>query len=433
MIPKQIKIKNKKLPVTPGVYLMKDRAGKILYIGKALNLKRRLESHFTRPHGAHIERMLREVRRIDYEETKNGLEALLREAMLIRHYHPSYNIIDQDDRSFLYVRFTREPFSRVLTLRGKERSDSSNPPFTREYGPFVHPGQLHDALKILRRIFKYSTHAPEEIKKLSRPVRGLARVSDASPKGLGEVISNGARPCFEYEIGLCPGTCAGLIAKDEYRKIIRRLISIFDGKRSAVAREFKHEMSSAAKNLDFETAAKLRRQIFALEHIRDTAFLGNDTIREPKTGRPFRIEGYDISNISGDSAVGSMVVFINGTPERNEYRKFGIKTVRGSNDTAMLREVIARRLGNPWPLPQLFLIDGGVPQVNAVMRVLKRTHVSIPVVGIAKGPERKRNDIIGVLPPEVSFQTAIRVRDEAHRFAIAFHKKRRTKNFLPVK
>jgi excinuclease ABC subunit C len=194
-------------------------------------------------------------------------------------------------------------------------------------------------------------------------------------------------------------------------------------------------MAVASKKLEFEKAGKLRSQIFALKHIEDTAFISDSEIVMPKTGespvRSFRIEGYDISNISGTSAVGSMVVFDNGKPDRNEYRKFKIKTVAGPNDVGMLVEVLERRFRHVgWRLPDLVLIDGGLPQTNAAYRVMRGAGLRIPLVGLAKGPERKRNDIVGVVPKNVSLRTLIQVRDEAHRFAISYHKAlRRVKTF----
>jgi excinuclease ABC subunit C len=229
-----------------------------------------------------------------------------------------------------------------------------------------------------------------------------------------EKIGTFKRPCFDYEIGLCPGTCVGRISRRDYMKNISHLKLFLEGKKARVVKSLEKEMASASRKLEFEKAAKLRRQIFALKHIEDTAFIESSEITMPKTNapvHPFRIEGYDISNISGTSAVGSMVVFLNGKPDKNEYRKFKIRTIIGSNDVGMLVEVLERRFKHAgWRLPDLVL--------------------RIPLVGLAKGSERKRNDIIGTMPKNVSLQTLIQVRDEAHRFAISYHKAlRRVKTF----
>ena len=184
-------------------------------------------------------------------------------------------------------------------------------------------------------------------------------------------------------------------------------------------------MTSASRKLDFEKAGDIRRQIFALRHIQDIAFIFEDKLGDPEGGgKKMRIEGYDISNISGVSAVGSMVVFVNGAPDKSQYRKFGIKTVKGSDDTAMMTEVLERRFKNDWPHPELILIDGGLGQVNAARRVLRNINLKIPVVGLAKGPERKRNDIVGIIPSGIELQTLVRVRDEAHRFGNKARKSR---------
>lgn len=230
-----------------------------------------------------------------------------------------------------------------------------------------------------------------------------------------------------------------MVTKSEYRKKIRYLILFLEGKRSRLVRSLEREMATASKKLDFEKAAEFRGRLFALRHIQDVALISENTLY-PKsdTLAPIRrIEGYDISNISGDAAVGSMVVFENGAPKKSDYRKFRIKTMDGPNDTGMMREVISRRLRHApaagetadesWPLPSLILVDGGLGQVHAAERALKDAHMKVPVVGITKGPERKRNDIVGSIPEWTDKRTLERVRDEAHRFAIAYHKNVRGK------
>jgi len=420
----------KRFPETPGVYTMygtplrlpgmrsgtlrrssreaSEAKGKILYIGKAGNLRRRVSSYFLKAHDARIERLMQEVREITYEETDTALEALILESKRIKEHHPVYNILEQDDKSFLHVAITtREEFPRVLLVRGKDLSSSKT------FGPFTSASSIREALRILRRIFPWHIHRLEGGK--------VGRLQEHS------------RPCFDYEVGLCPGTCVGAVDKAEYRKNVRRLVSIFEGKKSKVVRELEREMEKASRALEFEKAVKLRKQIFALKHIQDIALIGEPEFPktynlQPKTYA--RIEGYDISNISGTSAVGSMVVFVNGAPDKNEYRKFKIRTTVQPDDVGMLKEVLRRRFKNSWQLPSLILIDGGRGQVNAAKEVLGEANLQIPIVGIAKGPERKKNDIIGKVPACVSLATLIRVRDEAHRFAIAYHKKLRRKRFL---
>jgi excinuclease ABC subunit C len=305
----------------------------------------------------------------------------------------------------------------VLLVRGKDGESG------KRYGPFTSASSIREALKILRRIFPWNTHDPERVGKF-------------------------ARPCFDYEIGLCPGTCVGIVPREEYLKNIDRLKLFLEGKKKKVLRSLETEMESAGKKLEFEKAQKLRGQIFALRHIRDTALIsdsevladGSETNGAGNDGADYRIEGYDISNISGTSAVGSMVVFENGEPNKNEYRKFKIRTIFKPNDVGMLTEVLERRFGRnskhamgqkeQWRSPNLILIDGGIGQANAAKKVLMRAGLKIPILGIAKGRERKRNDILGAIPKWTNKKTLIRVRNESHRFAIGYHKSVRSRAFL---
>jgi excinuclease ABC subunit C len=394
-----------KLPDTPGVYLMKDSRGHILYIGKAGNLHRRVSSYFLKPQDYRISRLISEVRKIDYFKTDTALEALILEAALIKKYQPPFNIREKDDKSFLYVEITKEKFPRVLLVRGKD------PVRGKRFGPFVDAGSLREAVRILRRIFPWNTHSSQELE--------------------NSKLKHG-RPCFDYQIGLCPGTCIGAISRTDYLKTMRNIRLLFSGKRNAVIKKLTKEMGQASRALEFEKAAKLKRQIFALEHIRDAALITEDRIAslldlQTAVHRKVpRIEGYDIAHISGAFAVGSMVVFIGDKPAKDQYRKFRIKTVKGQNDTAMLKEVLERRFKNDWPEPDLILVDGGLAQVNAARRIVMKFEKKIPVLGIAKGPKRKRTDIVGgKLPFKISKRTLILVRDEAHRFATTYHKKLR--------
>ncbi|KKU94085.1 MAG: excinuclease ABC subunit C [Candidatus Jorgensenbacteria bacterium GW2011_GWA1_48_13] len=395
------------MPDSPGVYLMKNARGRILYIGKAANLKRRVSSYFLRParlpagrQDSRIEKMVSEVRKIDYKKTDTALEALILEATLIKKHEPPYNVREKDDKSFLYVEITKDKFPRVLLVRGRAyRQAGKSRAGGDRFGPFTSASSAREALRIIRKIFPFSVHPADKIGKFKKP-------------------------CFDYEIGLCPGTCAGLIDKTDYLKNVRNIKLLFQGKKAAILRTLKREMEAASKRLDFEKAAKLRGRIFALEHVQDVALIKSE--EDSGTENKARIEGYDISDISGTSAVGAMVVFRGGRPAPNEYRKFKIGTVFKPNDTAMLKEVIGRRLNHrEWPLPDLFLIDGGKPQVNAAKKILRDSGFVIPVVGIAKGAKRKKNEFIGSIPYNLSPITLIKVRNEAHRFAQSYHKRLR--------
>ncbi|MFZ5364160.1 MAG: UvrB/UvrC motif-containing protein [Patescibacteria group bacterium] len=414
-----IKEKIKKFPKNPGVYLMKDAAGKIIYIGKATSLRDRVKSYFDRPHDRRLENLVAEIAKIDFQKTPTVIEALILEANLIKKYLPKYNIKEKDDRSFLYVVFTREKFPRIILLRGLELARMSpaekKKQIAKLFGPYTSASSLRAALDILRRrIFPF-------------------RDCTVMPK----------RPCLYYHLKQCPGPCADLISQKDYRRLIRNLILFFEGKKEKIIKNLKKEMATASRQKNFEEAARLRNQIFSLEHIQDVAVIKSDETKNriEKFGINIfgRIEGYDISNTSGTSATGSMVVFMDGKPNKNEYRKFRIKTLTTPNDVGMMKEVMTRRLKHTtdWPLPDLILVDGGWGQINAVREILTERKIKIPVLGIAKGFDRKQNRLIAdpknpelIRIAELHKDILLKVRDEAHRFAIGYHKTLRRKKLF---
>ncbi|PIR89401.1 MAG: hypothetical protein COU07_00685 [Candidatus Harrisonbacteria bacterium CG10_big_fil_rev_8_21_14_0_10_40_38] len=372
----------------PGVYFMKDTKGRILYIGKAGNLRRRVSSYFSRPQSARIEKMVSQIKSIDFEETDTALEALILEANLIKKYQPPFNVLEKDDKSFLYVEFTREDFPRILLVRGKSLATGTR------FGPFLSGRSIRLVLHMLRKIFPYSMHKAGD-----------------------------GKACFDYQIGLCPGTCVGAISKKDYKKNIENIKLIFQGKKRRLITSLEKDMKVASDSLEFEKAGELRKQIFALRHIQDVALINEDGLDTGEELSNARIEGYDISNISGTSAVGSMIVFSGGKPNKNEYRKFKIRTIRQSNDVGMLKEVLRRRFSHSdWPIPDLVLIDGGIGQVNAAREIIGEAGVKVPIIGIAKGPKRKKNEFVGSIPSGFSEKNLVAVRDEAHRFAISYHR-----------
>ncbi len=402
------------LPEAPGVYLMRGKKGNILYIGKAGNLKRRVSSYFLRPLESRLQKMVSEIKKIDFKLTDTSLEALILESQLIKKYKPQFNVREKDDKSFWFVEITDDEFPRINLVRGKDINleKKIRAGFGRgfaRYGPFVEAGSLKIAVRLIRKIFPYNTHTKDEIDKY---------------------LSTSTRPCFDWQIGLCPGVCAGSVSKEEYTKAIRNIKLIFEGEKQYLIEVLESEMKDAAILQEFELAEKKKRQVFALRHINDIALIkdADENNALNISSSPIRIEGYDISNISGTSAVGSMVVFMNNKPTRSEYKKFKIKTITGANDVGMLKEVLRRRLKHfEWSYPNIFLVDGGKPQVNAAKEVLAEFSIEIPVLGIAKGPDRKKNDFIGIVPNDIDKNTLIRVRDEAHRFAISYHRKLRGK------
>lgn len=426
MIPSYIRIKNNELPETPGVYLMKDAHGTILYVGKATSLRRRVQQHFLRPHNNLIEEMTRLAKEIDYIQKPTALESLILEANLIKLYWPKYNTDQKDNKSFLYLVITNEVFPKPLLIRGRDLGDQDGKKYKAVFGPYTSGHSLRAALEIIRRAIPWSTCEP--------------------PKAGKRV-----QPCFYVHLKMCPGVCAGLITRQEYAKHIRDLIRFFEGKKEEILKRFQREMRRAAKEKRYEDAAEWRNKVFALEHIQDVAVLRRDDDIEAahatNEGEEIassdatifgRIEGYDISHVSGTSTVASMVVFERGAPAKEEYRKFSIRWVKGANDVASLQEVIMRRLKHrEWRKPSLLLIDGGLAQVHAVQEVVAQYGLSLPVVGIAKGTERKRNDLIFVTPDEELKQACEKhhqileaVRDEAHRFAITYHRNVRARKFL---
>jgi excinuclease ABC subunit C len=380
----------KNLPDSAGVYLFKDKTGQVIYVGKAASLKTRVSSYW-RNGDVKAQSQVDEAVAVDFITTPTVIEALILEANLIKKYSPKYNIKGKDNKTFLYVAFPKADFPTPVLIREQDLTASWYPSV---FGPFTSASSIRIALTILRGIF---------------------------PWGCDKLRS---KPCFYYQIKRCPGVCAGLADKKKYQKTIKNLIMFFEGKKEKVIKNLEKEMVMLSKQENFEDAAILRDQINALNHIKDVALIREDY---PQEKIEQRIEGYDISNISGKMAVGSMVVFTNNEPDKNEYRKFKIKTVSGVNDTAMLAEVLERRFSHPeWKFPNLILIDGGTGQVNSAKKVLKKLNIKIPVAGIAKGPKRKNNILVCSASDRRIFQKnhrlLLRVRDEAHRFAIKYHR-----------
>lgn len=437
---------------------MKDAQGAIIYVGKATSLARRVRQHFERPHSNFIEEMTRLVTEIDYVEKPTALEALILEANLIKLYWPKYNTDLKDDKTFMYLAITDEEYPRPLLVRGGQLGvgktivgevakvahvgKSANAGgvlsvtegrqelglrYKYLFGPYTSSHSLRVALELVRKIIPWSTCIPGQ-----------------------------KRACFYVHLQQCPGVCVRAISKQAYRRIILDLVHFFEGKKETLLKNYRRRMERAAKAKLFEEAALWRNKVFALEHIQDVSMLSKDdegssleteklANSEPSIQRPDtlifgRIEGYDISHVSGTSTVASMVVFERGAANKGEYRKFRMKTVEGSNDVASMQEVLRRRFTHAeWRRPHLLLIDGGVPQVQAAERVVHgELGLPIPIVGLAKGPERKRNDLIFTAADPLLAKACQQhhvvleqVRDEAHRFAITYHRKVRAGNFLP--
>lgn len=389
------------LPDVPGVYFFKQ-GQKILYIGKATSLKDRVKSYFSKDillsRGTRIVKMLEEANKVEFITTDSVLEALILEANEIKKHQPIYNAQAKDDKSYLYVTITKEDFPKVVVTRGSG-----------DYGPYPHTSELREALKIVRKIFPY-----RDEKCLPVPVRKEGKLT--------------GKPCFNAQIGLCPGPCAGWMSKNDYRKQIRKIKLFFEGKKPQLIRALEKEMSTFAKRREFEKADEIKKKIFALDHIQDIALIKQDITCQPVTSTSYRIEAYDIAHISGTNAVGVMTVIEAGELNKSQYRKFKIRTSK-NDDTQNLKEVLSRRLGHPeWRLPNLIVVDGGQGQLNAAKAVLKKAGLDIDIVSVVKDDKHKAREILGIKGRTLD-KAILLANTEAHRFAIGYHRKLRGKGF----
>ncbi|MBI2109362.1 MAG: UvrB/UvrC motif-containing protein [Parcubacteria group bacterium] len=426
--------KAKKLPDSPGVYMFLGKKRRVLYVGKATSIRDRVRSYFNKDivesRGPLIQKMLSEAKTVDCIKTDSVLEALILEANLIKKYQPIYNTKEKSDKSFNYVIITDEDFPRILLVREKEilqnkisnhKSDILN--LKSAFGPFPQGSTLKEALKIIRKIFLFRDTCIPPHKKYTDK---LEYIGMSFKKGLG-------KPCFNRQIGLCPGVCTGEISKKEYQNTIRNIKFLFEGKKKTIIKKLTSEMNAAAKKREFEKAGEIKKTLFALKHIQDISLIKPTTYPglakrsgagnlQPTT---FKIEAYDVAHMAGKHIVGVMVVIEDGVVKKSDYRKFNIKTVETGNDVGALKEIIERRLGHAeWPLPRLFVVDGGKAQVNAVEHIFKKYEIQIPVVGVVKNEHHRPKNILGnrrII--ENNEKEILLANSEAHRFAVAFHRK----------
>src|SRR3989344_5414945 len=369
-------------PDAPGIYFFKN-GPKILYIGKATSLKDRVKSYFVRDilmtRSPLIAKMLLEAEKVEFTQTDSVLEALILEANEIKKNQPYYNSKEKDDKSYNYVTITKEDFPQIVITRGSGT-----------YGPYPHAGELKEALKIVRKIFPYR---------------------DSKCKLIG-------KPCFNAQIGLCPGSCAGWISKADYRKNIRNIKLFFEGKKEDVIKNLEKEMKSLAKEHKFEEADKIKKKLFSLDHIQDIAL-----IKQEINSNGYRIEAYDIAHISGKDVVGVMTVVEDGEINRSQYRKFKIKADK-NDDTKNLKEVLSRRFNHlEWHLPDLIVVDGGKSQLNVARKI-----TTIPVVAVTKDEHHRARAVVGSRQYIDKYEREILLANsEAHRFAISYHRKLRSK------
>lgn len=403
------------LPDVPGVYLFKQ-GRKVLYVGKATSLRDRVRSYFDddliATRGPRIVDMVTKANRIVFETTPTVLEALVREAALIKKYHPKANVEGKDDKSFLYVVITKEDWPRVLTIRGKDIQgqtlDKTEAQVSRVFGPFPSGAQLREALRIIRKIFPfYDT---------PRPIR--------SPENMGHDMSHvKARMEFNRQIGQYPRR---LDAK-AYRKNVRNVALFLAGRVPELRSKLERDMNRAASEERFENAAQARRELFALNHIQDVSLIKDEKITFQ--GRTLeRVEAYDTAHLSGTNAIGVMTVLVDGAPSKKDYRTFRIKGAQKNDDIASLKEILSRRLTHQeWPLPEAIVVDGGKPQKKAAEGALAEANIAIPVVAVVKDERHRPREVIGARAAKISEADAVLANSEAHRFSLARHRAARSR------
>ena len=412
-----------KLPDKPGVYTFLNSHKRPMYIGRATSLKDRVKSYFAtnliETRGPRIIDMVTKSVSLRWQETDSVLEAIILESSLIKKYQPQYNVDEKDDKSSLYILITDELWPRVFTVRARDyeydRKNGSVSQKTLEYktlelfGPYPHGGLITEALKVLRKIFPFKD-------KKSRDSRHEA---------------------FYQALGRSPSGLDNL-ARRRYKRTIRNLILFMHGKKITLQKRLEREMNVYAKRQQFEDAGKIKRTLFALKHINDMALIKAENSRQKsreddsrnendRKGHYFRIEAYDIAHLSGSNVVGAMTVSINGEFATAEYRKFKISKDT-NNDTANLAELLSRRLNHSeWTYPDLIIVDGNEVQVKVATAVLSARRINIPVVGVTKNDKHKADRIIGSSIFVVKYQKEIiALNAEAHRFAIAYHRSRRS-------
>jgi len=402
----------KKLPDTPGVYFFLGSKKEILYIGKATSLQNRVQSYFsndiTEKRSKLIALMVAEAKTVETTKTDSVLEALILESNLIRTHKPKYNSISKDDKSYNHLIITNEEFPRVLVVRGKDLATKfQDDVIAYHFGPFTSGTLFREALQIIRKLFRFYDTKIAVGKEKSKMAHGVID--------------------FNKQIGLYP-------SEDniqEYTKTIRYVRLFFEGKKKQIIAELEKDMMRKARQELFEGALIIKRKIFALQHIQDVALLKDDS-RKYTDHRRVRIEAYDIAHMGGKDMVGVMTVVEGGEKVPHEYKKFNIKTVQGSNDTAALKEVLERRLGHQeWHLPQIIVVDGSSAQKNVAEFVLKQHEMVIPVVAVTKDEHHKPVKLIASKKLLEMYESDILLCNaESHRFAISFHKLQRNKHMF---
>ena len=414
----------RKFPTCPGVYLMKNAAGVVIYVGKATNLRSRAGSYFLKAAltDSRTGPWVGEIADADFMECESEVDALLVESRLIKDIQPQYNKIQKDDKTFPYLQIsTYEDFPRVEITREPESTG------VKLYGPFASAGELRGAVQVLQRIFKFRTCSLD---------------IDA-----GDERWRWYRPCLLASIKQCTAPCNMRVSREDYRKDIKRLQMFLSGNKAGLLKQMKVEMMEASKALNFEVAAKLRDEVKLLETLDRRGELNTHEQPEvfhidPKKGleglkrvlklsqTPRSIEGVDIAHLGGGQTVASLVKFIDGLPFKPGYRRFKIKNVKGIDDFKSIHEVVSRRFqrlaDENDTFPDILLIDGGKGQLSSAVAAFEALEIDPPVlISLAKREEEifrpGESESIKLSKHAFSLRLLQSVRDEAHRFAQHYH------------
>lgn len=439
------KLKNKidKLPKTFGVYKYKDKAGKVIYVGKAVNLLNRVKSYFQKDLelGPKTQKLVENICDIDIVETESEVEALLLEAELIKRLKPKYNVLLRDDKFYKYIEIKNEKVNYITNGKSKLEviprvvtSRKITSPGSNYFGPYPSGTYVEDVLRQFRKTFKY---------------RDCSKIKY-------NLYQKRQKPCLFGDIGLCMAPCVSNVSATEYRRSIGQFKKLLSGKSSIVITELKKQMQVASKVKEYETATILRDRLEKLNYLRQNTRSADEYIDNPNLVEdinfqslyklqqliptldklPARIECFDISNIQGTNPTASMVVATNGRIDKSEYRKFKIRLTNTPDDFLMMQEAITRRFNNSWPMPDLLLIDGGKGQVSSVVKVLKQLDIKVAIIGLAKKeetiviPTQSGFELITLKKELPELKLLQRLRNEAHRFALTFHRRLRSRSAL---
>ena len=418
----------KGFPDRPGVYLMRDENGEIIYVGKAKSLRKRVSSYFRHPHASpRLNKLVETIRDISTMRTETEIEALILENRLIKLYQPFFNVDLKMNERYAYIKITAEKHPRIIVTRVKMDDGAVY------IGPYVRVSEVRALLRLVERYL---------------PLRSC---------GGAEAKPQNGRPCMKYSLGRCLAPCCGLCTENEYRDRVADVALLLQGHGAELVERLRKRMDKAARDLKFEEAAHLRDTIRAIWRVSRQ----QNTIPEIPSGKdnfwevlnsmqktfhlpvlPWRIDGFDISHSAGNFTVGVAVVFEQGYPNPSLYRKFNIRTVEGIDDFRSMKETLTRRykrcLEGQEPLPQLILIDGGPVQLEFAMQALDELGIhNIPIISLAKEFEEvympNQKEPVRLDHTDPVLRLLQHVRDESHRFAITSHRTRRGKSFTRSK